>query len=534
MNFPVTYNGMPFAGGFSVGYQTADTTAIGYTGSQADADYIAQSNSLSFSGTPGETKFIVISVLGDYLVEMAEYFRVELTSVSKPGIGLSGYAGGTIGNDDNGVISIINSPNSPSSVVEDDRISQQIWETFSFDITLNLSTDIPIDVWYQVMPTGVEQADIYTPAWIEQHTTLTYANQKHVVVVEVRSDDIVEPSESFQMRITRIDAHGRQVSVGGNGPSGTIVDNDKFRYVVDDLAQPEGTSVDKTDFNVTIRALNKVEGGVTVTLATNEYTAGVDEDDYDFKQAAFTFTETGPQSFTMTVKVKADPWREANEKFTVTTTTVQGLAGFSVPVALEFGIMPWGLITIQNDDEGEYTNTGGGRVAFYNSAATGVDINSGIIFNLGAGFKWAAEHEYAVSYDVASPAAMYTALRNHVIANGRVSEIAIFEHGNPSAQYIGGIPIDKESTEEWAPLCNDGLYIRFLGCEVGQNQQNGESLPSGNVYCDWVCDDAAPAATVKASETKVRWNLNYFPDGSVMTTTYIGAWIDFDGFQKKR
>lgn len=502
-----------------MGFQTADVTAVGFTGSNLNTDYIADSGSLTFTGTPGETKMIEILVLADMTVELTEYFRVELTSVNQPNISLGEAGGGTIGNDDNGVISIINSPDSPSSVVEDDRSSQQILETFSFDITLDLGTDIPIDVWYQVMPAGVEPEDIFTAAWTEQHTTLTFANDMKSVTVVVQADDIVEPSESFQMRITRIDAHGRSVIIGNNGPSGTIVDNDKFRYVVDDLAQPEGTSVDKTNFNVTIRALNKVEGGVTVSLATNDYTAGVGEDDYDFKEDVFTFTETGLQTFTMTIQVKADTWREANEKFTVVTTNVTGMAGWTVPVAMEFGHLPWGLITIQNDDQGEFTNTGGGKVAFYNSAASG---------GLGPTLKWVAENEYAVTFDVASPAAMVSALRNWVAANGRVDEIAIFEHGNHTGQYIGGIRIERDSTEEWAPLSNDGLHIRFLGCEVGQDKSNGES-PSGAEYCDWVCDDAAPAATVRASETCVFWTT--YSDGSV---TYVGAWIDFDGFQKKR
>lgn len=508
MRFPVTYDGMPVPGGFSVGFQTADTTAIGFTGSQSNSDYYEESGSLSFSGTPGETKFIDVLISGDSLVEMTEYFQVNLTSVSKPGIGLSGGAGGTIGNDDSAVVNMTLSDGSPDpSLVEDD--DPQTLESWLYLIRLSANVDMPIDVYYQIIPMGIEEfvdIDTITP-WTERHIVLSNTLPAYQGTV-ITPDTLVEPDESFQWRLTRIEAQGRQVTIGSHAPVCTIENNDKLKIVVDNLRQAEGTAVADTDFVVNIHAINKVEGGATVTFMTNAYTAGDMEGDYVFKQDSFTFTETGPQAFTMTVKVKADSAREANEKFCVYASNPQG----NFPIVLQndkdYG---WGLITIDNDDEGTYTNTGGGRIAFYNSAV----VN-------GAACKWFAENNYPVSFDVVSPAAMLTQLTAWVAAHGRVDEIGIFDHGTELGQEIGGIRITGPDTQAFAPLSNDGLHIWFFGCKVGKTEPD-----SGNAYSDWVCDDAAPAATVKAS--KIDHLVFPGPNG---TWTTDAVWVNFNGFDK--
>ena len=93
---------------------------------------------------------------------------------------------------------------------------------------------------------------------------------------------------------------------------------------------------------------------------------------------------------------------------------------------------------------------------------------------------------------------------------------------------VGWTTITGPDTQVWAPLSNDGLHIRFLGCEVGKRISDGDR-PDGAEYCDWVCDDAAPGATVTASTTDV----NYWWTAPNNGYTYVGTFIDFDGFQKK-
>lgn len=515
--FPVQYNGMPVAGGFNVGFQTADTTAIGFTGSQSNADYIAQPvGSLSFSGTPGETKFIDILVLSDALVELTEYFRVELTGVSEPNIMLGGYAGGTIGNDDTAAVNLEMSTvaSSAVAVLEDELSYQGQIESWLYSLKLSAFVDVPVDVYYQIMPMGIEQDDTNSP-WTEQHKIVNTNGAPPSFQTQVMPDDLVEQDESFQWRITRVEAQGRQVTLGMHGPVNTILNNDLLKVSVDDMKQAE-TNAGETDFVVTVRAHNKVEGSdATVTFTTSGYTANVGENYFVFKQQAFTFTQTGPQTFTMTVKVKGDTAREANEKFMIVASNPQANFAIGLKTDDTYG---FGVITIENDDEGTITDKTGGKIAFYNSMSP---------HGLGAEFKWCAENEYAVTFDVQSEAALNAALAAYVAANGRVDEIAIFDHGTITGQLVGGDEITGPDTQGWAPYANDGLHIRFLGCEVGKAVSDSES-PSGAALCDWVCDDAAPNARVTASKTCTFWTL--YADG---TASYTGTWIYFDGFEKK-
>lgn len=510
MRFPVQYQGMPVAGGFSVGYQSADTTATGATPTviPPDYDYTSVSGSLFFSGAPGQTLFIDVLVQQDELVELTEYFRVELTTISNPNIGLSGYAGGTIGNDDSSVVNMTLADTTPdASLLENDLPG--VWV---YKLLLTARVDVPVDVYYQIMPMGIEQTDTDAPC-TEQHV-LVSGPFGATLTTSITLDTLVEPDESFQWRLTRIEAQGRQVTMGSHAPVNTIENDDLLKIVVHDLKQAEQTTPAgaDTDFVVHIQALNKVEGGATVVFRTQDYTAGDAGTDYTFKEESFTFTETGPQSFNMTVKVKRDDAREADEKFMIVATNPQA----NFPMGLKMGDgYGWGIVTIENDDEGTYA-TGGGKVAFYSSADP-----------LGAAFKSLAEAEYAVSFDVADQAAMDAALLAWVAAHGRVNEIAVFGRGLNIGQRIGETRITGPSTQTWAPLSDDGLQIKFKGSFVGEIQSDGDS-PTGAAYCDWVCDDAAPGAVVNASKTEVYVNQNQ--DGSYFLT---GTWIDFDGFQKK-
>lgn len=510
---------MPVSGGFNVGYQSADTTATGTTPGviPPDYDYTSVSGSLFFSGAPGQTLFIDVLVQQDELVELTEWFRVELTSINEPNIGLSGYAGGTIRNDDTAVVNMTLSDTTPDVACIEDGVYNDTQAGWAYSIRLTARVDVPVDVYFQIMPMGIEEIDT-SSTWTEKHEVVSTPLLAAIFATSMSPDQLVEPNESFQWRITRIDTHGRQVTIGSHAPVNTIINDDLLKIIVWDLAQEEQTTPagDDTDFRVYIQAMNKVEGGATVKFRTQDYTAGaVGENDYTFKEDSFTFTETGPQNFYMTVKVKRDDAREANEKFMIVATEAQGNFGIGIKQGDGYG---WGIVTIKNDDEGIYTNTGGGKVAFYNSNIT-----------LGAAFKWIAENEYgAFAYDVASPAAMLAALTAHVAAHGRVDEIAIIEHGSEAGQMINWVTIAGPDTQVWAPLSNNGLHIRFFGCESGKRQSDGDS-PSGAAYCDWVCDDAAPSARVTASTVDVYYYWTAPNNG----WTYIGAFMDFDGFQKK-
>ncbi len=84
------------AGGFTVDYATSDGTAL------AGSDYTATSGTLSFAGTAGETKSIVVAIVNDAVPEFTdETFNVDLSNISNPSVVLSQSTGtGTIIDDE--------------------------------------------------------------------------------------------------------------------------------------------------------------------------------------------------------------------------------------------------------------------------------------------------------------------------------------------------------------------------------------------------------------------------------------------------
>ena len=83
--------------GFS--WPTADDSAA------AGSDYVANSGTLNFAGTAGETQTVTVAVTGEEIVELNETFFVDLSNAQGSGrtLGISDAQGlGTITNDDTG------------------------------------------------------------------------------------------------------------------------------------------------------------------------------------------------------------------------------------------------------------------------------------------------------------------------------------------------------------------------------------------------------------------------------------------------
>ncbi|MEM1178344.1 MAG: Calx-beta domain-containing protein, partial [Acidobacteriota bacterium] len=98
--FTVTLSG-DVDGGFTVPFQTADGTA------SSASDYTADTDTLSFAGSDGETQTIRVAVSGDATVESDETFTVTLGAPSNADVSApAGPALGTIQNDDSATVAI--------------------------------------------------------------------------------------------------------------------------------------------------------------------------------------------------------------------------------------------------------------------------------------------------------------------------------------------------------------------------------------------------------------------------------------------
>jgi hypothetical protein len=92
--FTVTLTG-DVQDGFTLPYQTTDGTAL------AGSDYTAASGTLSFTGSNGQTRNILVAVAGDTTVEADEDFFVDLGAASAAGVSVSPSRGtATVINDD--------------------------------------------------------------------------------------------------------------------------------------------------------------------------------------------------------------------------------------------------------------------------------------------------------------------------------------------------------------------------------------------------------------------------------------------------
>ncbi|MEW7290995.1 Calx-beta domain-containing protein [Aquimarina sp. 2304DJ70-9] len=92
ITFTVTHIGPDTSGSFTVDYATADNTATAGVGN----DYTADSNTLNFTGTSGDTETITITILDDIVVEGDETFFINFSNVSDASVDITDQGIGTI------------------------------------------------------------------------------------------------------------------------------------------------------------------------------------------------------------------------------------------------------------------------------------------------------------------------------------------------------------------------------------------------------------------------------------------------------
>ena len=92
--FTVTHDNFPASGPFTVDYSTVDGIA------EAVSDYTANSGTLSFNGTPGDTEQIVVNIINDLDIEATENFSIQFSNPSDFSVDISDSATGTIIDDE--------------------------------------------------------------------------------------------------------------------------------------------------------------------------------------------------------------------------------------------------------------------------------------------------------------------------------------------------------------------------------------------------------------------------------------------------
>jgi ELWxxDGT repeat protein len=299
----------------SVRYSTANGTAV------AGIDYTATAGTLMFE--PGQTsQTISVPILGDRLGEPDETFVVNLDSPINATI-FDEQGLGTI-RDDEPRIRV-------SDVMAKEGNAGQ--RSFAFTVDLSVAYDVSVTVdWTTANGTATAGSD-----YVAASGTLTVpvGATTGTIGVVVFGDLLFEPDETFEVRLAN--PGGGAVVADGTGVGTIVNDDDMPRMNINDVSKLEGRN-GYTLFVFTVTLSAPSTAPVTVRFATADGTARAGSD-YEAASGTLTFAP-GETTKTVTIRVKGDRTREADETFTV------NLSGATNALLVD----GTGLGTVLNDD----------------------------------------------------------------------------------------------------------------------------------------------------------------------------------------
>ncbi|MCI0357786.1 MAG: hypothetical protein L0211_04770 [Planctomycetaceae bacterium] len=166
--------------------------------------------------------------------------------------------------------------------------------------------------------------------------TLTFApgETSKTITVQVNGDRLGEPNQKFVVNLS----NPTNATISDGYSEGTIVD-DEPRVRISDVTQSEGLKGQKSLFTFTVTLSAAYDEPVTMSYRTVNGTAKSSED-YLSKSGTLTFAP-GETTKTITIEVKGDSKKEANETFYLDLFGLSGNALFT---------KNRGLGTILNDD----------------------------------------------------------------------------------------------------------------------------------------------------------------------------------------
>ncbi len=220
-----------------------------------------------------------------------------------------------------------------ASVVE----GHQGTRSANFTVSLSAASSRAITVAYSVFNGTAWAGSDYT-GQLSGTLTFTPGETTKTIVVLVNGDAAFESDETFFVNLT----NPAGVTIADGQGAGTIVNDDLAlpSLSVSDVSKKEGNSgTTSFSFVVTLSAPSNVP--VTVQYETANGTASTANNDYTAKSGTLTF-QPGQTSKTVTVSVRGDRTREADETFFLNLLSSQG-------ATIGDG---QGLGTILNDDGG--------------------------------------------------------------------------------------------------------------------------------------------------------------------------------------
>jgi hypothetical protein len=335
-------------GGFNIDYSSVDGAAT-----VADGDYVANMNSLSFTGNANETQTVVVVGNADSQLEADEMFQVMLDALNvsdteiADSITLGGPASATLINDDSAELTL-----TPVAASQEEGTGGTTTD-FTFDVTLSNEVQGGLTIAYTANDGTATVAD---SDYVDNDDMLTFAgnaNETRTITVQVNHDQQIESNETFNVMlgaVSQLDATAADDITVNGGPVGATILNDDFpRLVVSSVAasQEEGSDSSTTGFEFTVTLSDPVADpdGFDVSFSTNDGTATAGAD-YTDNDSTLHFDGTVGQSHIVVVQVHHDEIVESDETFTFSLNEITGLVSGE---RVDFDGSPL-TATIANDD----------------------------------------------------------------------------------------------------------------------------------------------------------------------------------------
>ncbi len=313
-------------GGLTLDLSTSDGTAT-----IADGDYTALAGeTVTFSGTTGETEEVVITLGSDSKVENNETLTVSMgnlvvSTVASGDIDITGGATVTITNDDFAGFTVAESDGTTAT--------SETGTTDDFTVVLDAQPSSNVVITVSSGDTGEGTVDVAS-------LTFTNANWNtpQTVTIDGVDDALLDGDITYSITLSIDDANSDDNfdALEDQTVSVTNADDDAVQISIDDPSETEGTAL---TFTVSLSGAAPA-GGVTVDYITSDGTA-VAGTDYTAASGTLTFAE-GESSKEIAVTISGDETVEADETFTITLSNNTGDSEISDAT---------GTGTITNDDQ---------------------------------------------------------------------------------------------------------------------------------------------------------------------------------------
>ncbi|MEO2005593.1 MAG: Calx-beta domain-containing protein, partial [Candidatus Poribacteria bacterium] len=430
----------------------------------AGSDYTAISTTALILAAGTSSGTINVTVAGDTTDELAQTFKITLSSPTNATLDTNNDLGNTSGADNIAVGTITDNDAAPTISVDDIAILESAagaasTTTSPFTVTLSEASELPVTVAVALSTSDATSGTDYGAAFTESDGandgTLNFAagDLTETVTVTVNGDTIDETNQTFNINLATPTTTGSTPVISDSQGVATITDDDPAPSIsINDITVLE--SAGTGTYAVTLDAAS--EQNVTVdfvaaTGTTNGATAG---SDFVATSGTLTFT-AGDQSENVPVTVNVDTIDEEDQTVKVTLSNAASASGSTPALADAIGVL-----TITDDDSAPNITIG-------DVTQNEADTSDG-----------AATFDFTISLDAASEK---TVTVNYAVNDGSATDsnaTALVAGGDDYDKVAGTTLVDDDSTAgDGAATFDPATADRTVVVSVSVN---GDDTDEGN------------------------------------------------------